>query len=139
MSQRFQCMAGPGGMASNTVFICSEDPVMRDSLARLVISAGLKVEALPSLKDALKAAGQGPAGCLVLDTCAGNPVELTRLAAACARLPVVVLTERGDIPTAVHVIRQGAAYVLQKPCNDENLLDHIKRIMTEKTDGHAIG
>lgn len=139
MSQRFQCMAGPGGMASNTVFICSEDPVVRDSLSRLVISAGLKVEALPSLKDALKAAGQGPAGCLVLDTGAGNPVELTSLAAACAWLPVVVLTERGDIPTAVHVIRQGAAYVLQKPCNDENLLDHIKRIMTEKTDGHAIG
>ena len=126
-------------MASNTVFICSEDPVVRDSLARLVISAGLKVEALPSLKDALKATGQGRAGCLVLDTCAGNPVELTRFAAACARLPVVVLIECGDIPTAVHVIRQGAAYVLQKPCNDENLLDHIKRTMTEKTDGHAIG
>jgi len=126
-------------MPGKTVFIVSDDPAVRESLARLVAAEGLNAEVSPSLKDWLEATWREPAGCLVLDNVVGNPVELTRLASACARIPVLVLTGRGDIPTAVHAIRQGAAYVLQKPCSDNNLLIHIKRAMTRITDNHATG
>jgi FixJ family two-component response regulator len=76
-----------------------------------------------------------PADCLVLDATAGNPFEPTRLAAVCARISVLVLTGRGNIPGAVDAIRQGAYHVLQTPCSDEKLLDNIKWAMTAKTDG----
>jgi FixJ family two-component response regulator len=84
-----------------------------------------------------KVGRQESAGCLVLDAAAGNPLEPTRLAAVCARISVLVLTGRGDIPTAVNAIRQAAVYVLQIPCSDEKLLHHIKRALTAKADGNA--
>lgn len=124
-------------MSNDTVFIVREDPVVRDSLAQLVAAEGLNSEVLPSLEAWLKVAHEESAGCLVLDAAVGNPFEPTRLAAVCARISVLVLTGRGDIQTAVDAIRQGAVYVLQVPCSDEKLLDHIKWAMTAKTDGNA--
>jgi FixJ family two-component response regulator len=121
----------------DTVFIVSEDPVARDSLAQLVGAERLYTEVLPSLEAWLEVDRQQSAGCLVLNAAAGNPFEPTRLAAACARISVLVLSGRGDISTAVDAIRQGAVYVLQIPCSDAKLLDHIKWAMTAKTDGNA--
>jgi len=51
-----------------------------------------------------EAAQPDPQGCLVLDAGAGDlvePARLARFASACARIPVLVLAERGDVPTAV--------------------------------------
>lgn len=125
-------------MAGKTVFIVSGDPAVRDSLSPLIASAGLRAEALPSLEAWLETAEPEPQGCLVLD--AGvlvEPERLARFASACARIPVLVLIDRGDVPTAVQVIKQGAAYVLQKPVRDENLLNHIKRAVAGKGEGGA--
>ena len=124
-------------MSGDTVFIVSADPVVRDSLVQLAAAEGLNTEVLPSLEAWLEVDRQESAGCLVLDAAVGNPLEPTRLAAVCAGISVLVLTRRGDIPTAVDAIRQGAVYVLQIPCSDAKLLDHIKWAMTAKTDGNA--
>ena len=57
-------------MACKTVFIVSEDPAVRDSLSRLVASAGLHAMALPSMEAWFETAGPEPCGCLVLDALA---------------------------------------------------------------------
>lgn len=119
-------------MVNKTVFIVCEDPAVRDRLAELVATARLRPETLPSMQAWHEAAGTEPPGCLVLDAGGGNlvePVQLARLAAVCARIPVLVLTDPGDVPTAVHAIKQGAADVLQKPVVHGNLLERIKRLL----------
>jgi len=127
-------------MPGKIVFIVSEDPAVRDSLSELVASADLRAETLPAMEAWLEAAEPEPQGCLVLDTGVGDLVEperLARFASACARIPVLVLIDRGDVPAAVHALKQGAADVLQKPFEDENLVEHIKRAVAEQEDGRA--
>lgn len=48
------------------------------------------------------------------------------MTAACARLPVIVLVDRGDVPIAVRAIKQGAVDVLEKPLRGQDLLAHIR-------------
>ena len=127
-----------GGMAGNTVFIVSEHPVIRDSLSKLVASAGLPAAALPSLGAWLDASGPVPRGCLLLYACVGElaePERPARLASACARIPVLVLTDRGDVPTAVQAIKRGAAYVLENPREQNSLLEYIKRAVASQRGG----
>ncbi|HYQ73335.1 MAG TPA: response regulator [Gammaproteobacteria bacterium] len=125
-----------------TVYIVSADTTVRDSLAVRVAAERLAVRALPSLEGWREAAGPEPRGCLVLDAGVNaltGPERLARFASVCARIPVIVLAERGDITTAVHAIRQGAVYVQQKPCPDETLIEYIKQAVAMQGRGSATG
>jgi two-component system CheB/CheR fusion protein len=128
--------ANPGVcVACKAVFIVSQDPALRDWLSELVASAGLRAETLPSMEAWLEAAEPEPQGCLVLDAGGGELVEPDRLASfatVCTRIPALVLTDRGDVPTAVGAMKHGAADVLQKPLWEANVLERIKRAVEEK-------
>jgi len=52
-------------------------------------------------------------------------------------MPVLVLTNRGDVHTAGQALKQGAADVIQKPLRDESLLDRINRAVAAKEYGGA--
>lgn len=117
-------------MACKTVFIVCKDPAARDSFSELLATVGLSAETLPSIEAWLDSAEREPEGCLILDAGVGEllePERLARFSSACARIPVLVLIDRGDVPGAVHAIKQGAAYVLERPLRDKNLLERIKR------------
>jgi FixJ family two-component response regulator len=116
-------------MAYATVFVVSDDPAIRDSLSELIASAGLGAETFASLERCLDAVPPKPRGCLVLDAGARDftdPERLARLTATCARLPVLLLVDRGDVPIAVRGIKVGAVDVLEKPLRNASLLDRIK-------------
>lgn len=126
-------------MACNTIFIISVYPEVRNRLAELVASAGLRARQLSSLEIWLEeVTGSETEGCLVLDAAVGELLEPGRLASfasICARIPVLVLTERGDVPTAVNAIRHGAVDVLQKPIEHRHLLECIKGAVAAKEAG----
>jgi FixJ family two-component response regulator len=127
-------------MAYRTVYIVSKDPAVRDSLAELAGSAGLRTEALPSVDAWLEIAGPESRGCLVLDIYPDDlvdPRRRARFAATCARIPVLVLTDRGDVTTAVQAIKQGAVDVLTKPVRGLNVLERIERAVAGKDCGGA--
>jgi FixJ family two-component response regulator len=129
-------------MASKRVFIVSKDPAVRDSISELLASANLPAETLSSMEAWVDAAGPDPRGCLVLDTGTGeldDPARLARFASACARLPVLVLTDRGDVPMAVQAIKRGATDVLQKPFRGEYLLERIKAAVSKNDFADAEG
>jgi FixJ family two-component response regulator len=52
-----------------------------------------------------------------------------RLAEQQITLPVILLSGHGDIPTAVRAIKAGALDFLEKPVNDELLLERICRAL----------
>lgn len=117
-------------MADKTVFIVSEDLAIRDLLSELVVAAGLRAEALPSMEMWFETTAPELPDCLVLDASVGDLVEPERLAEfawACARIPVLVLVHRGAVRTAVQALKHGAMDVLQKPLRVEILLERIKQ------------
>lgn len=124
---------------ANRVFVISDDASVRDSVAELVDSAGLQAEGFPSLQRFLDAVQPGRPGCLVLDAQVGDlsyPERRARFAAACARIPVLLITDRGDVPMAVRAMRLGAIDVLQKPLSDNNLLRKIKQTLVAEAATH---
>jgi len=121
--------------------IISEDPAVRDSLSELVVSAGLRVQVLRSLEAWLETARPENQVCLVLDICPGDlrdPQLCAQFAAACARFPVVVVIDRGDVPTAVRALKAGAADVMEKPLREKDLLERIERAVARNENGSPI-
>lgn len=117
--------------SSPTVFLVDDDSAVRKGLARLIASAGYRVEAFDSARAFLDCGrdGKGPA-CLVLDV---RMPELTgldlqrELNAANSMLPIVFLTGHGDVPMSVSAMKAGATDFLTKPVRDADLLDAIER------------
>jgi FixJ family two-component response regulator len=121
-------------MACNTVFIISDEPAIHDALAELVVAAGLRARTLPSLKACLEALNSEPHSCLVLDGGIYSHRQ-ANFALVCQKIPVLVLTDRGDISTAVNAIRLGAMDVVQKPLQYESILERIKYLSSTKASG----
>jgi len=56
---------------------------------------------------------------------------LTRFAERNIRLPVIMLTGYGDVPTAVRSLKRGAVDFIQKPFNPQFLLERIQASIAE--------
>ena len=110
------------------VMVIDDDPVFRESLGRLLRSAGLRPYLFASITDFL--ASKPPEGptCLVLDVRLPGRSGLDfqrELAATSVNLPIVFITGHGDIPMTVQAIKAGAIGFLTKPFRDQDLLDAV--------------
>ena len=115
-------------MEKQTVFVVDDDAAVRDSIAELVESIGLRAEGYASAPAFLEAFQPERPGCLVLDVRMAEMSGLAlqqRLNALGARIPVIVLTGHGDVPMAVEAMKAGAVDFLQKPYREQSLLDSI--------------
>jgi len=119
-------------MTPATVFIVSEDAAIRDTVAELVAAAGLRFETFACLAEFTEAVAMDRSGCLVLDTRGRDVADPTRTAAfagICARRPVLLMVDRGEVPTAVRALREGALDILEKPFREAQLLAGIERAL----------
>lgn len=111
-----------------TVFVVDDDAAVRDSIAELVESIGLRAEGYASAPAFLEAFRPERPGCLVLDMRMAEMSGLVlqqRLNELGAGIPVIVVTGHGDVPMAVEVMKAGAVDFLQKPYREQALLDCI--------------
>jgi FixJ family two-component response regulator len=130
-----------GGVLNHTiVYVVDDDESVRRALGRLVRSVGLTVETFPSAKAFLEhKPSDGPA-CLVLDIRLPGPSGLDlqdALSRAGMELPIVFITGHGDVPTTVRAMKGGAVDFLQKPFNDQELLDCIQRAVARSREQRA--
>lgn len=112
------------------VFIVDDDEAIRDSLAWLFKTRGLEAETFASAEAFLSRCEPARAGCLVLDIRMPgmSGLELQeKLAGAGCTLPVIFLTGHGDVPMAVSAIKRGAFDFIEKPFNDNALVDLVIR------------
>jgi FixJ family two-component response regulator len=112
-----------------TILIVDDDPSVRKSLLRLVRSAGWQGEAFASAQEFLARAAFSRTGCVILDVRMPGmtgPELRDSMAAQDISLPVIFLTGHGDIPTGVDAMKKGAVDFLEKPVNDEALLNAIQ-------------
>jgi FixJ family two-component response regulator len=117
-----------------TVFIVDDDDAVRHFLSGLIESVELRVEAFASARDFLEAYEPGRPGCLVLDVRMPgmSGLELQReLVEQAIDLPVIILTGHGNVQLAVHAMQAGAIDFVEKPFDNELLLDRIQRAVAE--------
>ncbi len=119
-----------------TVFVVDDDDAMRDSLSYLLQSVGLAVEAFPSAEHFLAAYDPARPGCLVLDVrmpgMSGLELQQILIERGSA-LPVIVITGHGDVPMAVRAMRAGAIDFIEKPFNNQALLDRVTAAIRTST------
>ena len=110
------------------VVVIDDDPEFRESLGRLLRSAGLHSCLFASITDFLGSELPDSPTCLVLDVRlpGRSGLDFQRdLAAASVRLPIVFITGHGDIPMTVQAMKAGAVGFLTKPFRDQDLLDTV--------------
>lgn len=111
-----------------TVFVVDDDASIREALAALIKSAGLKVQAFASAHEFLDRPPADVPGCLVLDVrlpgLSGLELQ-SRMAELDLEIPIVFITGHGDVPTSVRAMKAGALEFLTKPFRDDELLDAI--------------
>jgi FixJ family two-component response regulator len=113
-----------------TVFVVDDDASIREALASLVRSAGLKVETFATAQEFLARAPADVPSCLVLDVrmpgLSGLDLQ-SRMRELNLEIPVVFITGHGDVPTSVRAMKAGALEFLTKPVLEGELLDAIAR------------
>ncbi|MFP4602461.1 MAG: response regulator transcription factor [Halochromatium sp.] len=115
-----------------TVFVVDDDQAMRGSLRWLIESVGMRVETFESAHAFLDAYYPGRAGCLLLDVRMPgmSGLELQEyLGRRAIRIPVIIITGHGDVAMAVKAMKAGAVDFIEKPFDDEQLLNSIRKAL----------
>jgi two-component system response regulator FixJ len=126
--------------ANDQVYIVDDDEPVRDSLAFLCLTAGLKAQTFDSPLAFLAAAGALEGGCLVTDVRMPEMDGLTLVRTLHERgvsLPMVVMTGHGDVPMAVAAMKAGAIDFLEKPFDDEVFLSTVREALAQAGAGGA--
>jgi FixJ family two-component response regulator len=116
------------------IYILDPDATLRDALLRLVESVGLSAWASAELEAFLIAYQPERPACLLLDLRIPGSAKSSIQEDLCAHgvdLPVIVMAYRSDVATAVAAMKQGAMDFLEKPVNEQLLLDCIHHAVAE--------
>ncbi len=114
--------------AEGVVYIVDDDAALRDAISFLVGSVGYAACTCELAAELLRRIDESRPACLVLDVRLPglSGLELQReLIARDSSARIVFISGHGDIPKAVRAIRHGAVDFLEKPFDDQMLLDRI--------------
>lgn len=117
--------------------IVDDEDVIRDSLAWLARSRGIEARTYASAQGFLGAVGERFAldgECVLLDV---RMPDMNGVAVfdqlfargLTARVPVIFLTGHGDVPMAVDTLKRGAFDFVEKPFNDNQLMDRVQEAL----------
>jgi FixJ family two-component response regulator len=114
--------------AAPIVFVIDGDVSVRESVARLIESAGLTPETFASGLEFLSRPRPAVPCCLVLDlTLPGiSGLELQKQLADRAYMPIIFITGYADVPMTVRAMKAGAMELLTKPFRDDVLLAAVR-------------
>ncbi len=115
-----------------TVFVVDDDQAMRSSLKWLIETVGMRVEVFSSANEFIRSYYPGRAGCLLLDVRMPgmSGLELQEyFIQQQIKIPIIIITGHGDVPMAVRAMKVGAVDFIEKPFNDELLLDSIRNAL----------
>jgi two-component system response regulator DctR len=115
-------------MTAPTVFIVDDHAGVRDSIAELVDSVGLRHATFESARQFLDAYDPAVPGCLVLDVRMAHmsgPALQEHLNALGAQIPIIFISGHAEVDVAVRTMKAGAVDFVQKPYREQQLLDSI--------------
>jgi two-component system response regulator FixJ len=125
-----------------TIHVVDDDDAVRDSLKILLESYGLAVRDFGTVPDFLDQVEPQGAACLVLDLhlpVMGGFDVMNTLSQRGWRLPVIVITGRGDAQTKARALEAGAAAFLEKPIDHKSLMTAIRAALHTRSRGAVPG
>jgi FixJ family two-component response regulator len=118
---------------SALVCVVDDDAMVRQSLGMLLETLGLKCHTYPDCRHFLDSPELTQCECLILDVrmpgISGTVLQ-DILSERVAYLPIIFISGHGDIPLAVEAMRKGAVDFMQKPFNEQMLLDRVQKAIT---------
>ncbi|WP_230369064.1 response regulator transcription factor [Paludibacterium denitrificans] len=114
---------------SPLIHIVDDDEAFRDSLVWLLESHDYRVVCHDSAESLLAAFVPRGVGCLIVDIRMPGMSGLELYEELIARdnpWPVIFITGHGDVPMAVQAVKRGAHDFLEKPFNQQALLDAVE-------------
>jgi RNA polymerase sigma factor (sigma-70 family) len=127
-------------VSNPVVFVVDDDAMVARSLRWLIQSVRLDVETYPSAAAFLAAYQPARRGCVLLDVRMPgmSGLELHQhMQQRGWRIPVVFLTGHGDVQMAVRAIKHGAFDFVEKPFNDQDLLDRLQLAIRSDAERYA--
>ena len=119
---------------SPVIHLVDDDAAVRDGLALLISTVGLRVQAWADPQAFLQGFERDAIGAIVLDVrMAGlsGLAVLDRLQAERVDQPVVMLTGHGTVDLCRRAFKNGAAEFLEKPVDDEVLLETLQNAVRQ--------
>ncbi len=124
-----------------TVFVVDDDEPVRDAIAFMLETVGVKCETFANAQEFLDGYDVSRRGCLVLDIRMPgmSGLELQAyLGDHKVDVPIIFITGHGDIPMAVEAMKRGAVDFIRKPFRDQELIDRIhEALQVEKSQRDA--
>ena len=119
-------------MTEGLVFVVDDDDSVRRALERLIRSMGLTVETFASASELLRHKPPAGPACVVSDVrmpgLSGLDLQ-SELAKAGFSMPIIFMTGHGTVPMTVRAMKAGAVDFLQKPVDEQQLLDAIHQAL----------
>lgn len=115
-------------LGAPVVYVLDDDVSVRSSVERLVRSVGLEVRSFPSAAEFLDCGLTDRPSCLVVDVRMPGVSGLDlqdSLSISGRNAPMIFITGHGTVPMGVRAMRAGAVNFIQKPFEDQELLDSI--------------
>ncbi|MBE2264412.1 MAG: response regulator transcription factor [Burkholderiaceae bacterium] len=115
-----------------TVYVVDDDEAVRDSLQWLLEGKDYRVRCFDSAESFLGRYESREVACLIADIRMGGMTGLElqdRLLERRSPLPIVFITGHGDVPMAVDTMKKGAMDFIQKPFNEEALVNVVERML----------
>lgn len=121
-------------MTEQTVYVVDDDADVRDSLQWLLESVGLNVRAYENAQQFLDGYTADSSGCILMD------VRMPGLSGISAQkklpdygieMPLIMISGHGSVDMAVTAMTQGARTFIEKPFNDQVLLDHVQQALEQ--------
>ncbi len=115
-----------------TVYVVDDDEAVRDSLQWLLEGKDYRVRCFDSAESFLGRYESREVACLLVDIRMGGMTGLElqdRLIERRSPLPIVFITGHGDVPMAVDTMKKGALDFIQKPFNEEALVNLVERML----------
>jgi FixJ family two-component response regulator len=114
------------------VGVIDPDPVARSGLRTLLQGLGVDVATFDSAEGYLLATNGRPMSCLIVDLLLPgmSGLELLRrLRTAGNDVPVILLADESDVPTAVAAMREGATDFIEKPYVNVAILKQVQKLL----------
>lgn len=122
------------GDQSPLIHLVDDDQAVRDSLALLIGTVGLRTRTWADPRAFLDGFDRGGIGAIVLDVRMpgiGGLALLDTLVAEGVDQPVLMLTGHGTVDMCRRAFKAGAAEFLEKPVDDEQLLEALQQAVRQ--------
>jgi two-component system, LuxR family, response regulator FixJ len=122
------------------VHVIDDDEAVRQSIEFLLRTSGVTARTYDSALAFLDVLPTIESGCIITDVrmpgISGIDL-LRRLADMQIKIPVIVITGHGDVPLAVEAMKSGAVDFLEKPFEDELLLNSVRSALNRSQENAA--